>query len=63
MASDIREATAVSAEAEAKEIQENKEKLKKIFLNKHPELEGFLNEPDCELFNLEVKKYYYVDNF
>jgi hypothetical protein len=30
---------------------------------KHPELTGFLNEPNCELLKLEVKKYYYVDNF
>jgi len=26
-------------------------------------LRGFLNEPNCELLKLEVKKYYYVDNF
>jgi hypothetical protein len=31
--------------------------------DKHPELAGFLNEPNCELLKLEVKKYYYVDNF
>ena len=56
-------ATAVSAEAEVKEINEEKEKLKKLLLEKHPELFDFLNEPNCELLKLEVKKYYYVDNF
>jgi hypothetical protein len=56
-------AQAVSAEAEVKEITKEKEKLKEYFLKKHPELSGFLNEPNCELLKLEVKKYYYVDNF
>jgi len=61
--SDIMNAKAVSAEAEAKSVKEEKEKLKKLLLKRHPELAGFLNEPDCELFKLEVKKYYFVDNF
>lgn len=56
-------AKAVSAEAEVKEISKEKEKLKEFFLKKHPELKGFLNEPNCELLKLEVKNYYYVDNF
>ena len=63
LSSDLMDATAVSAEAEVKEINEEKEKLKKILLDKHPELRGFLNEPNCELLKLEIKKYYYVDNF
>ena len=44
-------------------MNKNKEKLKKLLLKKHPELNGFINEPDCELFELEIKKYFYVDNF
>jgi hypothetical protein len=56
-------AQAVSAEAEVKEISKEKEKLKEFFLKKHPELKDFLNEPNCELLKLEVKNYYYVDNF
>jgi general stress protein 26 len=63
LSSDILNASAVSAEAEVKEINEEKEKLKKLLLEKHPELASFLNEPNCELLKLEVKKYYYVDNF
>ena len=63
LSSDIMNAQAVSAEAEVKEIDEEKEKQKEFFLKKHPELAGFLNEPDCELLKLEVKKYYYVDKF
>jgi len=63
LSSDIMNATAVSAEAEVKQINQEKEKLKKLLLEKHPELGGFLNEPNCELLKLEVKKYYYVDNF
>ena len=63
LSSDIMNATAVSVEAEVKEVNEKKEKLKKILLEKHPELRGFLNEPNCELLKLEVKKYYYIDKF
>jgi hypothetical protein len=63
LSSDINDARAVAAEGEAKDIKKNKAKFKKLLLKKHPELAGFLNETDCELFKLEVKKYYYVDNF
>jgi len=63
LSSDLMNAQAVSAEAEVKEINKEKEKLKEFFLKKHPELADFLNEPNCELLKLEVKKYYYVDNF
>jgi len=63
LTSDIKNARAVSAEAEVKGIKENKEKYKELLRKKHPELAGFLNEPNCELFMLEVKKYFYVDNF
>jgi general stress protein 26 len=61
--SDIKDATAVSAEAVAKDVKKKKEKIKKMLKDKHPELSGFLNEPDCELFELEIKKYFFVDNF
>ena len=63
LSSDILDASAVSAEAEVKEIREEKEKIKKLLVDKHPELGSFLNESNCELLKLEVKKYYYVDNF
>ena len=63
LSSDLMNAAAVSAEAEVKEVNKEKEKLKEMLLKKHPELAGFLNEPNCELLKLEVKKYYYVDNF
>ena len=63
LSSDIQNARAVSAEAEAKDVKKNKEILKKLLLKKHPELSGFINEPNCELFELEIKKFYYVDNF
>jgi general stress protein 26 len=63
LSSDLMNAVAVSAEAEVKEVNKEKEKLKEMLMKKHPELIGFLNEPNCELLKLEVKKYYYVDNF
>ena len=63
LTSDLMNSQAVSAEAEVKKIDEEKEELKEFFLKKHPELAGFLNEPNCELLKLEVKKYYHVDNF
>ena len=63
LSSDIKNASAVSAEAVAKTADKNKEKLKELLIKKHPELGGFLNEPDCELFELEIKNYFYVDNF
>jgi len=61
--SDLKDAIAVSAEAIAKDVKKNKEKFKKMLKDKHPELTGFLNEPDCELFELEIQKYFFVDNF
>ncbi len=63
LSSDIKNAIAVSAEAEAKNIKKNIDKFKKLLSKKHPELTGFINEPDCELFELEIKNYVYVDNF
>jgi len=63
LSSDLMNAVAVSAEAKVKEVDKEKEKLKKFFLKKHPELAGFLNEPDCKLLKLEVQKYIYVDKF
>ena len=63
LSSDITNATTVSAEAEAQDVKKDKEKLRELLIDRHPELKGFLNEPDCDLFRLEVKKYYYVDNF
>jgi general stress protein 26 len=63
LASDIKNARAVSAEAQAKAIKDNKEKFKELLKKRHPELADFLNEPNCELFKLEVKKFFYVDNF
>jgi len=63
ISSDIFNAKTVSAEAEAKDVKKDKEKLRELLIDRHPELKGFLNEPDYDLFRLEVKKYYYVDNF
>jgi uncharacterized pyridoxamine 5'-phosphate oxidase family protein len=63
LSSDIRNARAVSAEGIAKDVNKDKEKLKKLLIKKHPELKNFINEPDCELFELEIKNYFYVDNF
>jgi heme iron utilization protein len=63
LSSDINNATTVSAEAKAKNLKKNKKKFKKLLLDRHPELSSFLNEPNCDLFRLEIKKYYYVDNF
>jgi general stress protein 26 len=63
LSSDIKNAIAVSAEAQAKSVRKDKEKLKKMLKEKHPELSNFLNEPDCELFELEIKKYFFVDKF
>jgi general stress protein 26 len=62
-ASDLKKATAVSAEALAKDVKKEKEKIKKMLKEKHPELAGFINEPDCELFELEIQKYFFVDKF
>ena len=61
--SDIKKASIVSAEGNAKNIIKNKKKVKKYLLEKHPELAGFLNEPDCELFELEINNYLFVDDF
>jgi len=63
LSSDLKNARAVSAEGEAKDVKEKRDEIKKYLIKKHPELAGFLNEPNCELFELEINKYFYVDNF
>jgi len=59
----VNNAITVTAQGKAKEIQENREYFKSLFINKHPNLIDFINSSDCALFRIKVDNYQYVSNF
>lgn len=62
--SDFRWAMAVTALGQAKELTGDKAKsVAKLYLAKHPQLEGFLTSPTCALLNVQVRTYYLVTRF
>lgn len=62
--SDFRWAMAVTALGRAEELNGNKAKsIEKLYLAKHPQLEGFLASPTCALFKVQVQTYYLVTRF
>lgn len=62
--SDFRWAMAVTALGRAEELKGEKVKsVSKLYLAKHPQLEGFLASPTCTLFNVQVRTYYLVTRF
>jgi len=62
--SDTETALAVTATGRAAEVgAPEKDRLLRIFLAKHPHLQGFLALPDCALMRLRVDQYYVVSHF
>ena len=61
---DFAEAAAVTALGRASEVQgEERNQLLKIYLNRHPYLEGFVSSPNCALFAVKVERYIMVTRF
>lgn len=61
---DFAEATAVMAIGTAREVTgPEKEPLLKLYLAKHPELQGFVSSPSCALICIGVTKYDIVRRF
>lgn len=61
--SDLSNAITVTALGSAQEIINEKESIKKLFLQKHPELSDFLSEPSCILIDVSVETYQIVQKF
>jgi nitroimidazol reductase NimA-like FMN-containing flavoprotein (pyridoxamine 5'-phosphate oxidase superfamily) len=62
--SDIHEATAVTATGRAEELAgPDRENFLRIYLERHPYLEHFVNSPTCALLRIRVQTYYLVNRF
>ena len=64
-ASDFREAAAATVLGVADEVvnEVDKERLARLYIDKHPHLEEFLRSPTCALFMVNVKVVYLVSRF
>jgi nitroimidazol reductase NimA-like FMN-containing flavoprotein (pyridoxamine 5'-phosphate oxidase superfamily) len=61
---DFRKAVAVTVLGRAKEVRgEERKKLVKIYLVKHPHLKEFVSSPTCALVKIRVEVYYLVWRF
>jgi nitroimidazol reductase NimA-like FMN-containing flavoprotein (pyridoxamine 5'-phosphate oxidase superfamily) len=61
---DFAKASAVTVLGRASEVQgEERSQLLKIYLNRHPYLEGFVTSPNCALFSVKVERYIMVTRF
>lgn len=62
--SDFRWAMAVTATGRAEEVEgQEKEKVLRIYLAKHPHLDDFVSSPSCALFKIRVERYYVATRF
>jgi nitroimidazol reductase NimA-like FMN-containing flavoprotein (pyridoxamine 5'-phosphate oxidase superfamily) len=63
-ARDLEDALAATAVGRAEEVgAAEKERLREIFLAKHPQLKSFLAAADCALMRLRVTSYHMVSRF
>ena len=60
---DISGAVTVSALGRAAEVKRGRERLGRLFLEKHPYLAGFLRSPGCALVVVRAERYIFVDRF
>ncbi len=61
---DFRGAVAVTATGRAKEVRgQERSRLLKIYLRKHPHLKEFVTAPGCALLRIRVEAYYVVSRF
>ncbi|UCE36940.1 MAG: pyridoxamine 5'-phosphate oxidase family protein [Thermoplasmata archaeon] len=61
--SDLAEACFVTILGKSKEVQLDKDEKIKKFLNLHPYMSDFTNEPDCAIIELVVDRFLFVRNF
>ena len=62
--SDLQDAVAVTAIGEAREIRgPEREAVVPVYVSRHPDLKGFLEDPRCALMKVSVKKYVIVSAF
>ena len=62
--SDFHRAISVTAVGKAKDVTgQDKKRILKQYLSKHPYLEDFLQSPTCALVQVSVDSYYMVNNF
>jgi hypothetical protein len=55
---------AVTATGKAEETEgQEKEKVLKTYLTKHPHLEDFVSSPSCALLRIRVERYYVATRF
>jgi len=60
---DLSEAITVIALGDAHEVDQDKERIKTLLLQKHPTLSGFLSNPDCALIDIHITTYQIVQKF
>ena len=63
-AADLRDTTAVTAVGDAREIRgKERDAAVTLYLSRHPDLKGFLDDPRCAFMKIAVKKYVIVTAF
>lgn len=63
-ADDFHRGIAVTAQGRARPVNQGYlESARRLFLRKHPSLEGFLDSPTCRLFAIDIKTYILVTEF
>jgi nitroimidazol reductase NimA-like FMN-containing flavoprotein (pyridoxamine 5'-phosphate oxidase superfamily) len=61
---DFRKAIGVTALGSARKINKNRNnKMMKLYLKKHPQLESFLFSPSCAFICIDLKSLYVVERF
>ena len=61
---DFRKAIGVTVLGSVRQIHKNKNsKLMKLYLNKHPHLDSFLDSQSCAFLCIDVKSFYVVEKF
>lgn len=63
-AGDFKRGTAVTALGRAEPVKSwSLEKVRRLYLRKHPSLEGFIKSPTCRMFQINVNTYFLVTEF
>jgi general stress protein 26 len=60
---DLLKAITVIALGVAHEVETNKEHITALLLQKHPDLSGFISNPDCALIDITIATYQIVQQF